>query len=185
MLGRLGLRRTASEALRRVLWVAEKDHLDEVGADTVAESLQDEDELQPAKELRDDDVATCQQVHSRHLHRHAPGQAPRLVGLIEPASQHGADDIDVEGQRQRVPLDIPTSQRRLAGARCPVDQHQPSHIHTLRAAPSRTPPELALRLWNSPTGPSSRRGAPCSHSFSGGRVVRVNGARSSAVAQRG
>jgi hypothetical protein len=46
------------------------------------------------------DIAACQQLHSGHLQGDPTSQTPGLGGMVEPATQHRPNDIDVQTKRQ-------------------------------------------------------------------------------------
>jgi hypothetical protein len=64
-------------------------------------------ELGPGDELRDDHIVTCLQGHLGHPDGHFPSELPSVCGLIGPAAEQAAHDVDVEVQRQWVRRDEP------------------------------------------------------------------------------
>jgi len=97
MLSCFGVGRTADEAVDGLLRAAQQGKFDELGANVVAETVQREHEFQATEELGDHDFATSRQLHARHLQRDAPCDEAGFGGLIEPAPEHRANGVDVEG----------------------------------------------------------------------------------------
>jgi hypothetical protein len=95
MLGSLRVARALGESVGSVLRAAEQDEFDELGANLSAEVFQLEHEVEPADELREQDVPSSAQLHPCHLKRHASRGQDGLDRVVQPAVKHGADHIDV------------------------------------------------------------------------------------------
>jgi hypothetical protein len=107
-----------SDGLRSV-----KNHLDERRGAPDRDIGERLDETETADELRNDDVVATTKLRFCQRDRQFPRNQLRLVDH-RPLPERGPKTVDVDQERQRMIIDIPTPENRLANTRRTVEMNK-------------------------------------------------------------
>lgn len=126
----------AADAFRSLIDPGGQHHFDEWHPGGGGEPVQGVHEVDPPEELADEHIVAGLEMGSGHGPSKVPCRQPRYRRLLERTTEHRPDDVDVESQGERVIVEVPASEGRLAAAGQPVEEHQPGHIGTVSEPPT-------------------------------------------------